>query len=112
MSMAAAQKKDGEVKLRVVLESTDDTPAYYVNYAEVSHSQNEIGISVVRIPTKISQKTLAEAQKTGEIKLEPVLNLIFPPTVIPGLIKALELQKTAYEQAMGKIAGQPDEAAS
>ena len=98
-------KKNGsdEVAVKVALPQTDDTPTYYVNYAEISHSQYEFALSVVRIPTKLDPERLAAAKKTGTLKLEPTLQVLLPPRLLPGLIAALQTQLKSYEDKFGKV---------
>ena len=99
-------KKNGspeEVTVKVVFDMTDETPVSYVNYAEVGHSQYEFTITVVRVPTKLSPEAMASAKKTGEVRLEPQLQLLLPPRVIPGLIDALKKQLDSYEKSFGPM---------
>jgi hypothetical protein len=44
--MAKAASAGEELTLKVILDPSDDTPVYYINFAEVSHSANEFGLSV------------------------------------------------------------------
>ena len=105
--MASSTKKNGQetvAALRVALEVTEDTPVYYVNYAEVGHSQYELSIAVTRVPTKIAAEVLADAKKTGELKLDAALQLLLPPAVIEGLITALQTQLEAYKKTATAVA--------
>ncbi len=88
---------------KVVIEPSEDTPSYYVNYAEVIHSRHEFGLYVAQLPTKLSTEDLEAARASGELHVEPALQLVVPPTLILGLIGALETQKNLYEKDFGKI---------
>ena len=87
------------IQIRPVIEATDNTPVFYANYLEVSISPNEFALSAVRIPTKPTQATL----DSGEIRMEPSVQIIIPPMVIPGLIRALSTQRDNYESQFGPI---------
>jgi hypothetical protein len=87
------------VRLRVAVEATESTPAYYANYLEVAISANEFALSAVRVPTKPNQAVI----QSGELRLEPAVQLLIPPTVVPGLIRALTTQRNNYESQFGPI---------
>ena len=89
--------------VKIVLETSEEIPSYYVNYAEVIHSRHEFGLYAVQLPTKLSTDSLEAARASGEIHIEPTLHLVVPPTLIPGLIDALETQKNSYEKEFGAI---------
>lgn len=88
--------------VRVRIESRDGD-AIYANYMEVGHSQYEFMIMSARIPTKLGTDALEQAKVRGEVVIEPAVTVIFPPRIISGLIKALEIQRDAYETTFGKI---------
>lgn len=105
----ATKKRSGKsakpevLGVKIVLEASEDTPSYYVNYVEIIHSQHEFGLYAAQMPTKLSTDSLEAARKSGEIHVEPTLQLVVPPTLIPGLIRALETQKQSYEKEFGMI---------
>jgi hypothetical protein len=70
---------------------------------EVANFLNEFGLFAVRTPVKPSSQQVEEAQQTGQMRLEPEFHLVLPPTMIPGLIRALTTQKDAYERKYGAI---------
>ena len=80
-----------------------DADAMYSNYMEVSHSKYEFMLSVARVPTKLNASASAFAKEHGELVLEPQVQILFPPQLIAGLIKALEVQRDEYETHFGKI---------
>lgn len=104
---AKAKKDKGQeetiLAVRVTLRESEDTPVYYINYAELYSSQNEFGISVARVPTKPRPEDIEEAKKSGAIRVETMLQLVMPPTIIPGLINALKRQKESFERLYGEI---------
>lgn len=88
-----SQLKGGEqLAMRISLDPTRDTPAFYVNNVEVGRTQHDFLLLGARIPAKISPDEL-EGQLAGEVlRVEPDVQLILPPTLIPGLIAALQKQ--------------------
>src|SRR5689334_21699050 len=88
--------------VKIVVEITKNTPSFYVNYAEVNFAAHELALSLVRVPTKLSG-TKAEESKTGILKCESLAQILFAPTLLPGLIRALNTTKEQYEKTMGPI---------
>ena len=80
-----------------------DTPSYYVNYAAVSHSEYDFMVTVLRIPAQLTPEQTDLAKKGNAVPVEPILQLIVPPRLVDGLIKALSNQKEKYEQEHGPI---------
>ncbi len=91
-----------EIQARVRLEAKPDTPFYYVNYMAVSHSDFDFTISVTRISTSFTPEQLECAQKGEPVPFEATLQLVVPPMVITGLIKALTEQLQKYEEKVRK----------
>ena len=86
----ASRKKTPEAKAistKIVLHPSDETPQYYVNFAEIANSQNEFSIYGAIIPTKLPAGEIDSITKTGELHLEPEVQIIIPVTVIQGLIR-------------------------
>lgn len=86
---------------------TDDTMAYYINFAEVGCSPNEFSIAAARIPTTLTPDKFEAAKKAGSLVFNADVQLIIPPTVIPGLIRALTMQKDNYEKVIGAAIVEP-----
>lgn len=89
-SAATAAATPESVALRIVVEASQDTPTYYVNHIELSMGQHECAMWFARLPTKPSRAELAEATAAGEIVVDPEFQVIIPPTLIEGLISALQ----------------------
>jgi hypothetical protein len=83
------------------MDSNDATAVYYVNYAEAAFSPHEFCLSAARVPTKLPQGRMEEVQRSGAMIVSADVQLVFPPTLIPGLIRALNTIKDAYEKATG-----------
>ena len=60
-------------------------------------------MTVLRIPSQLTaeQTELARAEKP--VPVEPLLQLVLPPRLIGGLIRALTVQKQKYEETFGQI---------
>lgn len=100
-AVATAPKKD--VSVKVSFSVSDETPIYYINHAEISHTPQEFGMLVGRIPTRLTAAQLEEIKQSGTLTLEPEIQLLFPTTLIVGLAKALQIQQEKYEKKFGKI---------
>lgn len=102
-----AKRKSPAVKsptaksVRIRIDVQDGTPSYYVNHFEVGHSQFEFALNAVRTPTILSQAVKNEAAMTGELVLEPELQLLFSPRTAKALIGVLQGQVAAYEANFG-----------
>ena len=96
------------ITARVVVEEGDASPLY-INFAEVSHSRHEFMMHCLQVPTKLTPTMREVILSSGELRLSPILTLLMPPTLLPGLIKALTLQMEKYEQQCGPIRKTPEE---
>ncbi len=92
-----------KTSITILPDVNPDTPDYYVNFASVSHSQYDFTMTVLRIPSQLTaeQTELARAEKP--VPVEPLLQLVLPPRLIGGLIRALTVQKRKYEETFGQI---------
>lgn len=91
------------VPVRIVVDVTPDTPTYYANHIEIAYNRHEIAVWVARLPTKASRDDMALAEEIGELVVEPEMQILLPPTLIDGLISALETTKENYEKVFGPI---------
>ncbi len=101
---ASPRKKTPEAKpvaAKIVLHPSEDTPQFYVNYAEIVASRNEFSIYGVRVPTKLPPDEVETIRKSEELHLEPDVQVIIPVTVIQGLIDALILERDLYIAQFG-----------
>ena len=87
---------------RVVLHPSEDVPSYYVNFIEVASSQNEFSIYGAQVPTKMSLDAIEGAKKSGEFHLDAEVQIVFPVTIIQGLIDALAKQRDFYCKQFGE----------
>ena len=98
-AMAAQPQR---LPIRVIVDAPDELAVYYANYAEASAGHHECLISFARVPTKLSVARTEEA-KGGTLRLEPLVQVMIPPTLLPGLIRALSITKEGYEKLVGLI---------
>jgi hypothetical protein len=89
--------------LKVILDPTDDTPSYYANYAEATFAPHECALYFARVPTKLGVDRTDEARAAGTLRIDPSMQIVFGPTLLPGLIRALTTIKGAYETTFGPI---------
>jgi hypothetical protein len=82
---------------KIVLDSIENAPVYYVNHIEVANSPQDFSLICARLPAKISKEKIEEVKQTGTLTVEPDVQIVIPTTLVPGLIKALTIQKEAYE---------------
>ena len=104
--MAKAKKsepREGIQILKIHLEPRQETPFYYVNYMSIASSSNEFVIGAVRVPFPLTADQMEQLQKDGQLIVEPTVQLVVPPAVAKGLIKALTEQVEKYEAQFGKI---------
>ena len=107
MAKAARKKTERptkpELELRIVVEANQDTPTYYVNHAEIALGAHELAIWFARLPTKPNRDETEAMRASGEIVVEPEFQILMPPTLLPGLIVALQTTKDNYEALFGPI---------
>ena len=100
---ATKEQEVGRLPAKVVIHPSEDTPFFYINYAEIVITEYDFNLYGVRVPAKLSPSDINIVKESGEINVEPIVHLIIPTTIIDGLIDALTRQKELYEQQRGKI---------
>ena len=88
---------------RIVVSVSPHTPTFYGNYAEISQTQHDIGLTFVQMPIRLSDADRRDVATTGQIQVEQNVQVIIPSTLLPGLIRALTIQRENYEAAFGKL---------
>lgn len=99
-----------ERSLKIVVEATSDTPTYYVNHCEIAVNHHEIALWFARLPTKPSRFDMDGVAETGELAVEPEFQILIAPTLLEGLIAALQSTKETYEGIFGPIRSKIDDA--
>ena len=105
---SAAPKDKGIISTRLVFDISDEIPSYYINYIEVAQTEHEFSLYSVQVPGKPTAEQVATARESGEIHMEPLFQMILPPTIIRGLISAFESQLDLYEKQHGEIRPKKD----
>lgn len=92
-----------QVVIKPVIEAGDDLGFSYANHAEVGHSPHEFFILFTRLPGKVPSGRLESAKATGELHIDAQVQVLIPPSLVGGLIKALTDQRDKYEKEFGPI---------
>ena len=87
--------------VRIILHPSEDISSYYVNFIEVALSQHDFSIYGVQVPTKMDSDAIERAEKSKEFHLTPEVQIVFPVTIIQGLIDALAKQRDVYCKQFG-----------
>jgi hypothetical protein len=96
------KQQSKELSAQVRLDVKPDTPSYYVNFIAVSHTAYDITLSATKIPSPFTQEQVELAQRGQQISVEPILQLVLPPLLVDGLIKALTDQKSKHEKTVAQ----------
>lgn len=101
----ARRAKIGKVSLqpKIAVEEPPGLPVFYVNYMEAASGPNDIAITAVKIGPRFSPSRLAEIKESASLTVEADVQIIFPATILPGLIRALNTVRTAYEKNTGYV---------
>ena len=99
----AKSKPPDSILIDIQPDPKPDTPSYYINYAAVAHTEYDFLVSVLRAPAQLTPEQTELAKKGSAVPVEPILQLIIPPRLVDGLIKALSIQKEKYEREHGPI---------
>jgi hypothetical protein len=102
MAKRTTSKPAQETTAQIRLDVKPDTPSYYVNYIGVSHTPYDFTLSVTKIPSPPTPEQINIAKSGNPIPLEPILQLVVPPLLIDGLIKALIDQKDRYAKTLAQ----------
>jgi hypothetical protein len=95
---AKAAKQPAAASVKISLDYTNSEPLY-ANFAEISSAQHEFQIAFALVPARPTTDQIRD----GAVKLNPLVQIMLPPTLIPGLIKALITTKEQYEALLGPI---------
>jgi len=98
--MPKTAKLPQQVVPRVVV--TPDTPSYYVNYILVSNTQYDFCLSVTRLGSPLPAEQVERIKKGEPLLMDAILQIIMPPAVAEGLIKALTEQHHKYQEALAQ----------
>ena len=96
-SVRKRASENGGATLQVALEPSIDHTPLYSNHVEVGHTRHEFSMLFGRVPGKLGAQLFAEATASGTLKIEPDALVLIPPTLMPGLIRALQTQLSKWE---------------
>jgi hypothetical protein len=102
MPKRVVKNKQLELTSQVLLDVKSDTPSYYVNYVGISHTPYDFTLSVCKLPSPLSPEQIETAKSGKPLSLEPIVQIVLPPLLIDGLIKALIDQKEKYEKTLAQ----------
>jgi hypothetical protein len=100
MAKRAIKNRPEQMTAQVRLVSKPDTPSYYVNYVAVSHTPYDFTLSVTKVPSPLMDEQIEFVKSGKPIPMEPVLQIVLPPLLIDGLIKALIDQKQKHAKTV------------
>lgn len=92
-----------ELAVKMAMDLPDDASTYYINHAELGHTKHEFSLTVGRFPPKVTPMVAQIARETGEFKVTPALQVLFPPTLLPDLMRIFADQREKYEAKFGPI---------
>lgn len=96
------QERQPEVlALRPIIDVREDTPQYYANHIEINFTVHDFSLLIGRISSRIKPEDVAEARKSHIVKVPADVQILLPTTLIAGLLRALLVQKDAYEKQYG-----------
>ena len=104
-----ADAPSAPIGLKVALEPSGDQ--FYANFAEVAAAQHEFQISFALVPAKLTAEKIETIKNGSPLSVDAIVQIMLPPTIIPGLIRALTITKEQFEAIAGPIkdAGIPNE---
>lgn len=87
--------------VKPVLEVSEGTPAVYSNFIEVTSTPWDFALVIGRVPPKGGPDKLAQMRETGLLTVPAEMTINLPATIIPGLIRALSIQRELFEKRTG-----------
>jgi hypothetical protein len=101
MAKRTAKKHQAqELTAQIRLDVRSDTPSYYVNFIAVSHTAYDFTLTAAKIPSPLTEEQIELAKSGKQIPVEPILQVVMPPLVAEGLIKALTDQKAKHARTL------------
>ena len=102
-SKTNAREVPTAISIKAVVDLSEEAPVFYVNYAELTHTSHEFSLVGIRMPSKPTEAQIESIAENGELRVSGLFQILLPPTMIPGLIRALTAQRNAYEARFGPI---------
>lgn len=98
-----SQPKQSPAVVKIGVDVSDDTPTYYANHIEISHGAHDFTLSASRLPTKLSPQKLELAKANGTLRIDAMVQVVVPTSLVKGLLDALQRQAAAYEKTFGPL---------
>jgi hypothetical protein len=103
MPRKAKKRAAKPTQIHFVAEVTESTAQYYANFAAVAQTSYDFSITFSKVPAQPTSDQIASANAGNPVKIEPLVQIVFPVKLIQGIIDALTKQKERYEQHFGVI---------
>ena len=98
------------IRLKIMIDVTEETHVYYANFFELGHSDNEFMLNVARVPPKPSAAQMRSAAEKGALVVTPEFQVLFTPQKALAMLKVMKVQIESYEAKFGPInQGEKDE---
>jgi hypothetical protein len=91
-------KSADSLPVAVAIDVPEGTPSYYSNWIEVSNTKWDFCLTAALMPSRHNKAKIAEMQANRALTLTAEVQLIIPTTLLPGLIRALTMQKERFEK--------------
>jgi hypothetical protein len=110
--MVKAKKAKGQTPTevmapRIVMDTNESTPLYYVNHMEVANTAVDFTLICTRLPAKLSEEKLEELKTNKTLHVDAEVQVVIPVSLVPAIIKALITQKESYEKIIGQKIQEP-----
>lgn len=96
-------KSQDAVQAKIALDFGEHMPTFHSNYADIGHGRFEFSLVFASVPIRLSAHVRETAKKAGIVSIVPDVQVLIPTDVMPGLIRALQMQLERYEKAFGKV---------
>jgi hypothetical protein len=101
---SASQKvKPETLTAKVALDFSVDYPTFHANHVDVAHGAYEFSIIFAEFSPRMRPEVREAAKTTGVLAVAPTAQVVLPPELIPGVIRALEAQLEKFQQNFGPL---------
>jgi hypothetical protein len=98
---AKPAERETEVGVKIALQPSQDAAVFYANFFEVAHGPHDVTLYGVRVPAKLGRAEVEAARASGELQLQPDFQIVIAPSLVPGLVKALQSQLEKWQKRFG-----------
>ena len=86
-----------------MLTGVDNSPEYYANHVEVSHSPHEFELVFARLNARLSEEKRSVLSTSGRLETDTLFRLVIPPSLLIDMLYVLNTQKEKYEKNFGPL---------